>query len=503
VRLGLVLLATVAVGLGLLGPASARTHARSSYGGTLVIGLAGGDPGNLDPTLAATFSAAEINKAICLKLYDYEATSRIYPELAAALPTVSADKRTYTIDLRHGILFNDGTPFNAQAVVTTLERDINLPGSSRANDYGPVDSITASGQYTVVIHESSPFTPLLAALASNDGVVMSQTQLAKLGTNFGSDPVCVGPFMFDHRVAGDNVTVIKSPYFYDRLAVHLDKIVFKDESDPAAAVAALQAGDIQVLDSIAPTLLPSVLQNTSLRVTKGGGLGWVGIEVDLVNKSLPLASSPLLRKAFEEAIDKKTLVKVAEAGAATPACTAIPPVSPAYDPTVDCTPFDPADARAIVAESGFQNLTVHLLASPASAQLAQFVQAEEANVGINVMIDLTTTTAASSQYQLMFASFSGTADFDRNLYQYVATSGTKNASGYSNPRLDLILANARKADSPKALKTLYHAAEEILINDRPIIYLYYPITYAGISDAVSGVNFYSDRLVRADYAQYG
>jgi peptide/nickel transport system substrate-binding protein len=103
----------------------------------------------------------------------------------------------------------------------------------------------------------------------------------------------------------------------------------------------------------------------------------------------------------------------------------------------------------------------------------------------------------------MFASFSGTADFDRNLYQYVVTSGTKNRSGYSNPRLDLILANARKASSPTALKTLYHAAEEILINDRPIIYLYYPSTYAGISDAVTGVNFYSDRLVRADYAQYG
>jgi peptide/nickel transport system substrate-binding protein len=483
-----------------LGAASARTQ---GYGGTLTVGLAGGDPGSLDPTLTDSFSAAEINKAICLKLYDYEATSRIYPELAAALPTVSPDKRTYTIELRHGILFNDGTPFDAQAVVITLEREINLPGSSRANDYGPIDSIAAADQYTVVIHESAPFTPLLAALASNDGVVMSPTQLTKLGTNFGSDPVCVGPFMFDHRVAGDNVTVIKSPYFYDRLAVHLDKIVFKDEPDPAAAVAALQAGDIQVLDSIAPTLLPAVQQNNSLRVVKGGGLGWVGIEVDLANKSMPLASSPLLRKAFEEAIDKKTLVKVAEAGAATPACTAIPPGSPAYDPTLECTSYDPADARAIVARSGFANLTVHLLASPATTQLAQFVQAEEANIGINVVVDGTQTSAASSPYELMFASFSGTADFDRNLYQYVVTSGTKNRSGYSNPRLDLILANARKASSPTALKTLYHAAEEILINDRPIIYLYYPSTYAGISDAVTGVNFYSDRLVRADYAQYG
>ena len=64
---------------------------------------------------------------------------------------------------------------------------------------------------------------------------MSPTQLAKLGANFGTNPICVGPFMFDHRVVGDSVTVIKSPYYYDQKDVHLDKIVFKAETDAAAA----------------------------------------------------------------------------------------------------------------------------------------------------------------------------------------------------------------------------------------------------------------------------
>ena len=71
--------------------------------------------------------------------------SRIVPQLAAALPAISKDKLTYTIPLRQGIKFNDGTPLNAQAVVTSLQRMISLPGSSRASDLSSVDAITPPG----------------------------------------------------------------------------------------------------------------------------------------------------------------------------------------------------------------------------------------------------------------------------------------------------------------------------------------------------------------------
>ena len=78
--------------------------------------------------------------------------------------------------------------------------------------------------------------------------------------------MCVGPFMFANRVVGDSVTVVKSPYYYDRKDVHLDKIVFKSEPDAAAAIAALKAGDLQALDSIPPTDVPTVEHTRSLHV---------------------------------------------------------------------------------------------------------------------------------------------------------------------------------------------------------------------------------------------
>src|SRR5205814_1072209 len=109
-----------------------------------------------------------------------------------------------TIPLRRGVKFNDGTPFNAQAVVTSLARHKTLPGSSRASDLEPIDSLSASGQYSLVIHLKELFTPLPVKLSSA-GYIMSPAQLTKLGDTFATDPVCVGPFMFDSRVAGDSI----------------------------------------------------------------------------------------------------------------------------------------------------------------------------------------------------------------------------------------------------------------------------------------------------------
>src|SRR4051795_2326689 len=118
------------------GGTSASPQVRSAgikNGGTLVIGLES-DPDALDPTLARTFVGRIVFLHMCEKLYDLNSKLHIVPQLAAALPTISKDKLTYTIKLRSGIKFNDGTAFNAAAVKTTLERHMTLKGSTRASE---------------------------------------------------------------------------------------------------------------------------------------------------------------------------------------------------------------------------------------------------------------------------------------------------------------------------------------------------------------------------------
>jgi peptide/nickel transport system substrate-binding protein len=482
-----------------------------------------GDPDTLDPSLSRTFDAVEVYKAMCERLYDYDLKVNLVPELAARLPKISKDKLTYTIPLRHGVRFNDGTPFTAQAVVATIERDLTIPRSSRAGDYLPVAAVKAPSRYTVVIRLKTPYTPMTKVLASADGVIMSPAQLTKLGENFGTDPICVGPFMFANRIAGDSITVVKSPYYYHRREVHLDKVVFRSEPEAQAAVAALEAGDLQALDSLPALDVPALERSKSLHVMRAKSLGFEAVFVNMGNTQgighLPygtagnvLASSPKLRQAFEEAIDRNALNKVVFGGHVMPGCTPVSPLAPefqAYDANIHCTRFSPATAKTLVAASGIAGPTVHLLTSNQSdmLRLAQVIQVEEAAVGIKVVIDPTDTATANARttagtFEAYLGSWSGSPDTDRQFFQFLATQGSLNWCGYSNPRLDLILANARKATRGKSLATLYRAAQKIILADRPVIYLYHPVVYAAVDANVTGVQLPFDALLRVAFAQY-
>src|SRR3954464_9321493 len=117
-------------------------------GGTLTIALES-DPDALDPTLARTFVGRMVFMDMCEKLYDLDSKLQIVPQLAASLPTFSADKKTITIKIRKGIKFNDGTPLDAAGVKESLDRHKTLKGSARASELAPVTSVDTSGNSTV------------------------------------------------------------------------------------------------------------------------------------------------------------------------------------------------------------------------------------------------------------------------------------------------------------------------------------------------------------------
>ena len=514
-RLLLILATSAGLTLGFVGGAGARA---GHYGGVLVVGLANGEPDSLDPTVSQSGQSLYVYQLMCLKLYQTVAnhgTLTLEPLLAATPPVVSKDKLTVTVQLRQGIVFNDGTPFNAEAVVATDQRFMSYPGSSRLNGFIDVGSVTTSGPYTVVFHLTAPDSTF-----TGNTYVLSPSAVAAEGANFGANPVCAGPFMFDHRVVGDNVTIVKSPYWYKRAAVHLDKVVFKPMPQGAPAAEALEAGDIQVLNQVQPSDLPGVSADKNLKVLSSPELGFRGILINLGNRvglgklpyakvNTPLAQSPPLRQAFEEAIDRQALNKVVFQGLYEPTCTMVSPQSSWFDAVkVACTPYNPADAKKLVAKSGIPNPTVHVLAPQGSA-LAQFIQAEEETVGINVVIDsadnvtsIALRNAGNFDAVIPVGLEPGGDDPDDVISQFVATSGTRNWSGYSNPRMDLILSNALKATSRTARATLYRTAQQLIEMDRPIIPLYNDVTLAAYSTSLTGITLNADGSLSLVNAQY-
>jgi peptide/nickel transport system substrate-binding protein len=490
-------------------------------GGTLVVGLAE-DPDALDPTLARTFVGRIVFLHMCEKLYDLNSKLRIVPQLASALPQVSKDKLTYTIKIRTGIKFNDGTALDAAAVKKSLDRHRTLRGSTRASELSPVESIEVQGN-SIVIHLKQPFSPLTAQLADRAGMIMSPKQIDALGDKFATNPVCVGPFQFKDRTAGDHITLTKSNDYYDKAKVHLNQITFRIITDPNARTQNLRSGDIQVLDRIQSTDVPTVKKDRNQAVIRTPTIGYQGITLNIGNKNgllkgysnvgTPLAKSQYLRTAFDLALDRTLINKVVFSGLHQPDCYPISPVSPWYVTTkgLKCNLHaNVALARKLVKASGIATpikVTLTIGTDPVQARLGQVIQSMESQIGIQVELKPTEFVASlnaadAGKFECFAIGWSGRVDPDGNLYGFVATPGTTNDAGYSNAKLDYILNSARKSVREKERITLYTAAMKIIHRDRPLIYLYHPVNYYGVTKKVTGVRVFGDGLIRAYNAGY-
>ena len=175
-----------------IGAGAGAKSGQIKNGGTLVIGLAE-EPDALDPTLARTFVGRIVFLHMCEKLYDLDAKLHVVPQLAAALPQVSKDKLTYTIKLRTGIKFNDGTAFNAAAVKTSLDRHLTLKGSTRASEISPIARCDERGEHRRAPSEDAVLAADGSARRPRRDDPVAEAARRRWATS-SPQPVCVGPF---------------------------------------------------------------------------------------------------------------------------------------------------------------------------------------------------------------------------------------------------------------------------------------------------------------------
>jgi peptide/nickel transport system substrate-binding protein len=489
-------------------------------GGTLTMALSA-EPDFLDPTLAGSFYSRYVFNAMCEGLYNLNANVRVVPQLAASMPTTSKDGKTVTIKLRQGVKFADGTTMDSSAVKISLERDLHNPQSARVTELGPITSIDTPDADTVVIHLKTPFAPLTAALADRAGMVMSPTQLKKLGDKFGTDPVCVGPFKFASRVPQNSITLVKDPNYYDADQVHLDKIVYQIITDPAIRAANLKSGDVQVADTVGTNDVSSIKSDSSLQMLESASLGYQGLTFNIGNTAgvgkppgkiqAPYAQDPRIRQAFEYAIDRKALVKTVFDGQFDPACGPIAPESQFSTPAVQkCRPYDPDKAKQLLQQAGVPvpyQLSMLVTNTPDTLQFAQALQAMVKPAGFQLKLQpLEFTTLLDQQdqgkFQLLQLGWSGRVDPDANITNFVGTQGSQNVAGYSNPKVDRLLAQARETQDVAQRARLYGQVQTLTQKDDPIIYIYRQRNLTGVSKDVSGVQVFPDGIIRVAFAGY-
>jgi peptide/nickel transport system substrate-binding protein len=472
---------------------------------TLRIGLAE-DPDVLDPTLARTFVGRVVFNSLCDKLFDLDEKLNIVPQLATGYEW-SKDHKALTLKLRQGVTFHDGEKLDARAVKYNLERHKTMQGSNRRGELAPVTGVDVVDAQTVRLNLAAPFAPLLAVLTDRAGMMVSPKAAQVAGDKFGAKPVCSGPFKFVERVAQDRIVFERYPNYWNKGAIHFDRVVYLPIVDASVRLANLRSGQLDLIERMAASDVPGLNNDTRIKLAKIVEIGYQGITIN-VGKSDQAQKNPLgrdarVREAFELSLDRAAIVQVAMDGEAEVGNQWVAPNNSWYAKNVPIPKRDVAKAKALLAAAGVPN-PVFTLMTPTNTdqqKIAQVVQAMAKDAGFDLKIQATEFStsldlADKGQFDAYVLAWSGRADPDGNLFSFHACKQPLNYAGYCKPDVDELINRSRATtDAPQRLK-LFEQIEAHVAQDRPIIYLFHRHWLWAYTSKLSGFRTVPDGLVR-------
>jgi ABC-type transport system substrate-binding protein len=477
-----ILLITLVVGLAsTLGGLTSAGAETIKQGGSMIVTYKD-DISTLDPAIGYDWQNWSMIKALFNGLMDYEAgTYNLEPDLAKSF-TISPDGKTYTFKLRDDVKFHNGRKLTAEDVKYSIERAINPKTQSPGQGFfwsikgfdemvagttTDLSGMTVIDPYTLKIELSSPDATFLHVMAINFAFAVPKEEVEKYGQDFGKHPVGTGAFKMKEWKLGQHVVYERNTDYYKAGLPRLDKIVFEVGQEPTVALLRLQRGEVDILgDGIPPARFLQVKndpQNAGL-IIEGGQLhtGYVSMNV-----RIKPFDNKKVRQAVNMAINKQRICKIIN-NRAVPANQPLPPAMPGYDKNYKGYPFDPAKAKALMAEAGFADgFTTELYANNTdpNPRIAQAIQRDLAEIGINAEIKTlaqSTVIAAGGEEDQAPMIWSGgmawIADFPdpSNFYGPIlgcggAVKGGWNWSWYCNEELDALAAKADAMSDP-ALK---------------------------------------------------
>ena len=472
---------------------------------TLRVGLAE-DPDVLDPTLARSFVGRVVFSALCDKLFDVDEKLNIVPQLATSYEW-SADNKTLTLKLRTGVTFHDGEPFDAAAVKYNIERHKTMPGSNRRGELAPVASVEVVDPATVRLHLSAPFSPLLAQLADRAGMMVAPKAAQAEGDKFGANPVCSGPFKFVERVAQDRIVLERYPQYWNKDAIHFDKVIYTPIPDATVRLANLKSGQLDFIERVASSDMAKLQTDKKLKTSRITEIGYQGITINIGKsdqaKKNPLGRDARVREAFELSLDRQGLAQVVMDGEATVGNQWVAPSNLYYAKNMPVPKRDIARAKALLKEAGVPHPSFTLVAPTTSdaQRLALVVQAMTREAGFDVKIlaaEFATSLnmADKGDFEAYALAWSGRADPDGNLFSFHACKQPLNYAGYCDAETDKLLNQSRELRDPAERKKVYEQIAARVLTARPIIYLYHRNWLWAYDARLAGVRNVPDGLLR-------
>lgn len=437
------------------------------------------------------------------------------PLLAESI-TATSDT-TYVIELKQGIMFTDGTPFNADAVKANLDwvldADNGAPFRFLLVVAGEPAQVDVVDEYTVQITTAIPFAPLPAHL-SHGALAMISPAVIEQGTDFmASNTAGTGPYVLTEWARSEQVVLTRNDgYWGDSPAI--ETVIFRVILEAGARLVELEAGTVDVALRVPPADIPRLEDNPDVNVVITPGLRTIYI---FFNTTEAPFDDVRVRQAVNYAVDQEAIVASLFEGAALASQAPFAPPIFGYSAQ---TPYarDVERARELLADAGVEEGTTVTLYHPTGrysqdALVAEVIRAQLADVGLNVELQTLEWTQyvphvrrEKPENDIQFAMLGwGTPTMDADYALYALFHSTEappgfNGAFYNNPEVDRLLDEARSTLDTEARQALYAEAIALIWEDAPWLFLYSEIQVTAVRSNVTGFIIHPDESAIAQFA---
>ncbi|HXT36513.1 MAG TPA: ABC transporter substrate-binding protein [Chloroflexota bacterium] len=510
--------------------------AHSSDPNTLIVDYQS-DLSHLDSALCYDTSCYPYTHAMYDQLIGYDTShgngDTLVPDAAAAMPTVTNGGKTYIFKLRHDVRFWNGRLATSADWVYSFNRIINPKTQSGAQAFwldivgaqayvsgkAPTTSgIKALGQWGLEIDLDSPYTGFLNVLAMPFGSVVDKNQIAKYGKTYDAlHPMGTGPYMFQSRIPGVKLVLVKNPNYFGHNKAHINTIEADFGVSTETSYLRIVKGDAD-LDGDFPTPIPpseflNVLNDPVLskRVVKQVQ---VADQYIAMNTQLKPFNNLLVRQAVEYAVNKPALLRLVN-GRGSVTNNFIPPNMAGYG-AFNLYPYNPAKAKQLLAQAGYPHgfsttfYTDNLGDDP---RLSQGIVQQLSQIGIQASLRVLAEATwqgivmsrgkAPISWTAWYQDFPDPNDFFEPILSCAsAIPGTFNLPFYCNPKVDAYAAKLKHMTDQQARMAGYPALDKMVMQDAPVDPIFNSVYYALPSANLH--NFYLHNvwtLIFADYTK--
>jgi peptide/nickel transport system substrate-binding protein len=515
--------------LGLAGCGGGGTIGGGGGGNSTFVFGRGADSVCLDPVNATDGESFRATRQVMDTLLRFKPESfDLAPALATEIPEAENGGRTYTVKLRKGVKFHDGTEFNADAVKFNFDRwrdsknAYHKGGGSDSADFAyyssqfggfdddsVIKSVDVVDDYTVKFNLKEPQGPFTRNLTMSPFAIASPKAIKDDVDGFWQNPVGTGPFKF---VSWERNSQIRVEAVKDWWGTDLPKsdgyggpkmkeVVIKTIPDNTQRVAALTGNQLNGADGLVPDDVPTVKEQQGFKVEfrPPNTIGYLAM-----NNEKPPFDDPQVRQAFNYAINMPQIVDSVLRGQGEVASNYMPSLLPFFNKSIKPYPYDPDKAKQMLKDAGAANLKTELWYMPIprpympdAKSIAQVMQQNLEKVGVSaklVTYEWATylTKTGEGEHSTCLLGWTGdNGDPDNFLNVLLNSAGATpqdalNVAYYKNPKVDKLLEQAQTTVDENEREKAYYEAQEIMHEDAPWVPIAYVTPPIGLQDAVNG-----------------